>query len=85
MGPPAPLVPGPWSPGPLFMPTCKSLGWENVVFPSNQVTVIVSTTKNMYTSALWYHYWFSKDMCVRPNLIMCRHCAICVDFVLTAH
>ena len=73
-----PRVPGPWSPDPLFLPTR-----ENVVSPSNQVTIIVSTT-NKYVHISFYGTTIGLQGHVCPpktTIIMCRHCVICADFV----
>ena len=71
-----PLVPGPWSPGPLFIPTCKSLGWENVVSPSNQVTVIVSTTnKHVHINCYGTTIGFARKCVSAQN-------SLCADIVL---
>ena len=85
-GSPSPrsLVPGPWSPGPLFIPTCKSLGWENVVSPSNQVTVIVSTiNKHVHISfmvpllVLQGHVCPPKSQYVQTLCYLCGFCPDC--------
>ena len=54
----------------------KSLAWENVVSPSNQVTVIVSTTnKRVHISFYGTTIGFARTLCVRPN-------SLCAEIVL---
>ena len=68
-------------PGPLFIPTCKSLGWENVVFPSNQVTVSVSTTKKHVHINFYGTIIGLVRTCVSAQISLCANIVLFVQIL----
>jgi len=56
-------------------------GLGNVVSPRHQVTVMASTTIKYVHISFYGLLLVCKDICVCPKPIMCRHCAICTNFV----